>query len=205
MTITNIEKTKKGRYSLFIDDEFVFSVHRDTLHKCHISSGKVTTTQELEHIMSTDGLISAKEQALNILSRAPQSTGNLAEKLEKYYPEDIVAQTVARMTELGLLDDTDYAMRFSRDCINLKKYSLRRTKEALMQKKIPPHIIEHALEQFDDDQVDAIVDIVLKKYRSKIFEYDSLQKVIAALMRKGYPYHDIKAALDKIEAEELYL
>ena len=30
MRITGIETTKKGRYALMVEDEFVFSLHRDT-------------------------------------------------------------------------------------------------------------------------------------------------------------------------------
>ena len=36
MRITGLESTKKGRYALMIDGEFVFSLHRDTVlpHGC---------------------------------------------------------------------------------------------------------------------------------------------------------------------------
>ena len=206
LIITSIEKTKKGRYSLFIDGEFLFSVHPDTYLKSKLKDGQQVSIEELEEIRLADEYLSAKENALNILSRTSQSSGVLADKLSRYYGEEAVERTVTRMNELGLLNDLDYALRYSRDCVNLKKYSLTRTKQDLKRKKIPPHLIEEALAQFEeDDEPDQIVALILKKYKSKIMDHDGLQKTIAALMRRGFPYRSIKIALDKIEEEELYL
>ena len=206
MIITNIEKTKKGRYSLFIQEEFLFSVHLDTYLKSKLKVGLEIGVEELEEIRLADEFLSAKQNALHILSRSSQSCGILADKLSRYYGEEAVARTIERMNELGLLNDQDYAMRFSRDCINLKKYSTTRTIQELKKRKIPPLIIEEALGQFEEDgNIDQIVTLVLKKYKSKIMDEQGLQKTIAALMRRGFRYSDIKIAMDKIEDEELYL
>ena len=206
MIITDITKTKKGRYSLIVDGEFLYSIHRDTYLKSNMKSGQQITIQELEEIRLADEYLSAKENALNILSHSAQSSGLLADKLSRYYGEEAVERTVVRMNELGLLDDLDYALRYSRDCVHLKKYSLTRTTQELKRRKIPPLMIEEALAQFEEeDEIDQIVSLVLKKYKAKIMDHDGLKKTIAALMRRGFSYRSIKTAMDKIEEEELYL
>lgn len=207
MTITDITKTKKGRYSLFLDGEFLFSLHLDSYLKSKIKIGQQVTVEFLEEMRLADEYLSAKENALNILARSQKSCGMLAEKLSRFYGEEAVEQTIQRMLELGLLDDLDYAQRFSRDCINLRKYSKQRTVQELKKRKIPPSIIEQALEQFDeeDGEVEQIIALILKKYKSKIMDYDGLEKTKAALARRGFSFTDIKEALTVIEEEELYL
>lgn len=206
MTVTDITKTKKGRYALFADGEFLFSVHKDSFFKTKLSVGNAMTVEELEELRLEDEFISAKESALNILSRASQSSGMLREKLSKYYGEDAVERTLVRMAELGLLDDRDYARRFASDCVKLRGYSMQRLKQALWQKKLPPEAIEAGMAQFDDrDETQPIIDMILKKYKSKIFDEDGLRKTIAAMQRRGFSYGDIKTALNRIEDEELYL
>lgn len=205
MTITSIEKTKKGRYSLFVDDEFLFSIHKDTFYKSKIKIGLNLSIQELEQLRYEDECFSAKNQALDILSRSAQSSGTLKDKLSRYYSAEPVDLAVLRMQELGLVNDVDYACRLARDCVNLRGYSLQRLKQHLRSKRLPTDAIDEALAQFEEhDETDPIVDIILKKYRSKIFDRDGLQKTIAALQRRGFRYEDIKSALRKIEDEELY-
>lgn len=204
--MTDITKTKKGRYSLFVDEEFVFSIHKDSFFKTKLTVGTLLTVQELEQLRLEDELLSAKDTAMGILSRSAQSSGMLWDKLSRYYSEASVEGAIARMTELGLVDDTDYAMRLARDCINLRGYSMVRLRQELRRKKLPPNAVEAAIEQFEErDESDPIIELVLKKYRAKIFDADGLRKTIAALMRRGFSYSDIKTALNRIEEEELYL
>lgn len=53
MIITAVEPTKKGRYSVFADGEFVFSVDDETLVLCGVKAGREVTVQQLEAIRQT--------------------------------------------------------------------------------------------------------------------------------------------------------
>ena len=81
MTVTGIEKTRRGRYALMVDGEFAFSVHRDTFLMSRLSVGLELAPRELERLRREDEDYSAVQSALEILSRAAQSTGMLREKL----------------------------------------------------------------------------------------------------------------------------
>ena len=105
----------------------------------------------------------------------------------------------------GLLDDLDYARRLSRDMVNLRGWSLRRVRQGLLQRKLDRETVDEALRQFEDeDETGPIIEIILKKYRDKIFDAGSLRKTIAALQRRGFGYDDIRAALRRIQEEELW-
>lgn len=204
--MTAIQKTKKGRYALLVDEEFRFSIHRDSFLLTKLSVGNTLSVQELEQLRRDDQLLSAKAAAMDILARAAQSGGMLLEKLCRYYDEDAAQAAVERMTELGLVDDEDYAARLAADCMGFRGYSLVRTRQALLQKKLPRPVVDQTLERYQDqDESGPIIDLILKKYRNKIFDRDDLRRTVAALQRRGFAYDDIRSALRRIEEEELYL
>lgn len=204
MRVTEITKTKRGRYSLHVDGEFLFSIHSDSYLRTGLSVGQELTIQQLEELRQRDQLLSAKSSALDILARSAQTSGILRDKLLRYYDEDAVDSAVERMTELGLVNDADYAARFVRDCMGLRGYSIARTRQALLQKKLAREIVDEAIADLDTDETDPITALILKKYRNKLAPPDDLRRTIAALGRRGFGYDDIKAALRRIEDEELY-
>lgn len=203
MVVTAIEKTRRGRYSLFADGEFLYSIHPDSYFKTGLTVGTQMTVQQLEQLRVDDQLLSAKSTAMDILSRSSQTSGMLIEKLSRRYDEDAVAAATARMAELGLLDDTDYALRYARDCLRLKGWSEARTRQALRQKRVDAETVERALEQAREDESESgrIVRLIARKYRAKLDDRDSMRKTIAALQRRGFSYEDIKTALRRIEDE----
>ena len=91
MTITQLQETKKGRFSVFADGEFLFSVHKDTfLLRPELAVGRQVTVETLEEIRLEDEALSCKEKALTLLEYSSHSAGRLAEKLRRHYPPPVV-------------------------------------------------------------------------------------------------------------------
>ena len=202
MTITGIEKTKRGRYSLFADGAFLFSVHPDIYSASQLRPGLEMAVEEPEALRLEDEFYSAKDKALTLLSYAPHSAGMLAEKLRRHWDEEIVLRVVERMEELDLLDDGDYAARLARDLVNLKGWSLNRVRLELKKRKLPPDAVEEALEQFDEDSdLTAALRVIRKKYRSRLGDEDGIRRTIAALQRQGFSLGIIRQALERLEEE----
>ena len=98
MTITRLSETKKGRFAIFADGEFLFSVHKDIfLGRPELALGKKLPVEVLEEIRQEDEAWSCKEKALTLLEYASQSSGRLAEKLRQHYPPEVVEATVERL------------------------------------------------------------------------------------------------------------
>ena len=200
MTITSIEKIKKGRYSLFIDGDFLFSIHKDIFLTNNIEVNTEITVEQLEELRQKDEIYSCKQSALDILSHAAKSSGVLRDKLREHYSEDAVDIAIERMEELGLIDDYDYAKRLTKDYINLRGYSKMRIKNELYKKKIDRYIIDDVLSEcIADDEIAPIISIIEKKYYNKISSREDRQKTIMALQRRGFMYDDIKSAIKIIE------
>ena len=75
-------------------------------------------------------------------------------------------------------------------------------KQEMFKRKIDADIIAQCLEEIEIDNVSSIVDLILTKYQNKLSKDDGKDKVIAALMRKGFSYSDIKSAFYRIENDE---
>lgn len=197
MTITQLQQTKKGRFSIFADGEFLFSVHKDTfLLRPELAVGKQVSAETLEKIRLEDEALSCKEKALTLLEYSSQSAGRLAEKLSRFYPRETVDSTIARLAELGLLDDLDYGRRLAADLIHLRGYSLGRVRQALYQRRLDKETVARVMEELQDtDQIGPMVELVKKKYLQKLREPRGWEKVAAALQRRGYQYDEIRDAL----------
>ena len=185
MTITRLSETKKGRFAVFADGEFLFSVPKDIfLARPELALGKNIPVELLEEIRLEDEAWSCKEKALTLLEYSSRSAGALAEKLRQHYPPETVEATIQRLTELGLLNDLDYGRRLAADLLHLRKYSLGRVRQALYQRKLDREVIDEIMEELEDtDQIGPIVELVQKKYLPKLREPQGRQKVAAALQR----------------------
>ncbi len=200
MTITQLQETKKGRFSVFADGEFLFSVHKDTfLLRPELAVGRQVTVETLEEIRLEDEALSCKEKALTLLEYSSHSAGRLAEKLRRHYPQETVEQVVQRLRELGLLDDLDYGRRLAADLLNLRGYSLGRVRQTLYQRRLDKETIDQVMGELSEiDQIAPIVALVNKKYLQKLREPRGREKVAAALQRRGYRYDEIREALSQV-------
>ena len=200
MTITQLQETKKWRFSVFADGEFLFSVHKDTfLLRPELAVGRQVTVETLEEIRLEDEALSCKEKALTLLEYSSHSAGRLAEKLRRHYPPETVEQVVQRLRELGLLDDLDYGRRLAADLLNLRGYSLGRVRQTLYQRRLDKETIDQVMGELSEiDQIAPIVALVNKKYLQKLREPRGREKVAAALQRRGYRYDEIREALSQV-------
>ncbi len=141
----------------------------------------------------------AKSYALTLLSRRAYTEKGLYDKLCTRYDEDEAAEAVARMIELDLLDDADYAERLAADLIGRKGFAPRRARYELERRGIDADIAEEALGEYDDDQQPAIAKII--KRRHSIDDENGRRKAINALLRLGYGRGDIFTVLRRLEED----
>lgn len=101
------------------------------------------------------------------------------------------------------LDDERFCRSLVEYLINNKKYSENHVRQECYKRGISSDIINNVLEDFYIDNVDTIVELIQSKYLSKLQQENGTQKVIAALMRKGFSYSDIKSAFYRLEKDEI--
>lgn len=197
--ITDITKTKKGLNALFSDGGFLFSVDDMLMVQHKIEIGSCFSQQELTLLYEKSNTNKAVQKAYNLLSYRSHSRRELFTKLCRNFDADCADAACEKMENLGLINDEEYCRAKTEYLINVKKCSLGETRAKLLTLGINKDIIECCIENYDSDtQAENLRYLIEKKYHNKL---DQPQKVIAALMRKGFGYHDIKSALSSLEIE----
>ena len=149
----------------------------------------------------------AKRRAMHLLGGRDYGRNELVEKLKNNYSEDTAVTVADLMCEYGYVDDERYAEKLARQYITVRKYGKSRAALMMRQKLLDPDTIENALGKYSADDITAeIAEILRKKYYDRLFlegleGRKEMQKIIAALARRGYGYNDIKSALYIIKDE----
>ena len=206
MKITKIEaqKKNKSRLSVFIDGEFSFGADNFTILSHHLSEGDEITEEKLSHIKNTAVFEDAKNYAANLVSTRSYTVKAMHEKLTAHVgDEETVEKTIAFLKEYKLLDDEDYARRYSHDLVHLKKYGLRQVKWKLKEKGIPQSIIENTIEELDfADTVSENLEALIAKRLGGNYDIKNIMKVKRYLASRGYGFDEINSAFSQISAED---
>lgn len=197
--ITDIRKTKKGYNALFTEDGFLVSVDDMVLQQNNLQIGSCLTQQELNCVIGQGQNARAVDKCYNLLSFRMHGKRELYNKLLKTFDSETAQYAVDKMDNLGYINDTTFAQMKAEYLLNVKKYSLSATRAKLLSLGIDKEVVNGVLLNFDiDNQIDEIVNLINKKYATKL---DQPEKVIAALMRKGFKYGEIRQALGRFDIE----
>lgn len=170
----------------------------------HLKSGMELTDAQVSALVRESHIKRAKSRALWYLSRGDCSRKTLFDKLKKAFPEFACEAACDRMEELRFLDDEAYAKRRLQRIIDEKKVSVRMAKQLLKQEGIDGDLIDDAVEVAEYDPIGTIVTLIERKYKNKLGDKAQNDKVIAALMRKGYSYSEIREALSQFDTPTDY-
>ncbi len=193
--ITDITVTKKGRYALFCDESFAFSLDEESYLKSRVRIGDELTQADLQALREQSDYFSAKNKALDYLSYREHSEKELRDKLLRRFDEHTSAQAIGRLKELGLVDDAAFAKKYAQELIERRRLSKRAAAAKLYEKGIPKELSNEALAAYEDDERSAIRAVVERKYRAKLRDADKRKNVFAALARLGFKTADIREVL----------
>lgn len=133
-------------------------------------------------------------RAFNLLSAKPRSIAELqARLLEKAWAEEaIVARVIARLQELGYLNDEQYAEQYANSRLASKPLGRSRLRRDLQRKKISSTVINQALEDvYTAHDESALIDQAIAKrtrLRGKPTTREEAKKLCDHLLRLGFSY-----------------
>ncbi len=198
MKITDIKRQIKrvDRYSIYVDDKYLFSLSEGELLNIGLGIGQNFTDGELEELKDKAVLDKAYDRALNLISRRPRSEWELRDYLKrKEYTEDTIQHILNKLSIKGYVDDTDFARRWVANRRLLKATSKRRLLQELRQKRVPNEIIESVLSEDETDERQVLRELVERKRKQTKYQDDL--KLMQYLSRQGYNYDDIKSVFNQ--------
>ena len=210
-------KAGKGeKIHLSLDGEYIATVNADYWFTCGIKSGSEVSPEQLEELLAESARRKMMNKALDLLSMRDYSRRELSDKLvtkawEKKEQKDMdlgslkqqASDICDRLEELGLLNEERFARSYVDELLRRKHLSKSGLKTALIQKGGQRDIIETVLEEVEVDPVEQVRELLATKFKNRDLS-DEKQKTrtVNALLRLGYRYGEINAAMDGILEDE---
>ena len=167
-TITRIQKTRLGRFSLYGEEGFLFSLDSETYFSCGVEEGDNLTDGDLADLREKSDARKAKDKALQYLS------------LRLYGERELYDKLCLKSAWL-----------------KTRHKSRREAQRQLAEKGVDRNLIDEALDEVygDGDEREEIDRLIRRSYAAKL-ENGRRDAVYAALCRRGFAPHTVREALN---------
>ncbi len=204
--ITKISTQKrKGRYNIFIDNEYAFSVSERTLAERRLLKGTELSNEDIEEIKKAEADSHAIRLAMSYLSYQPRSVYEVLEYLNKHeISQDASQAAVQNLIELNYLNDNNFARLFIKNNLRVGKDGPRTVDRKLKQKGLAADVIQEALYEIEDEEwVDAGLRVVhsLIHQAGKLSYKEIKQKALTKLRAHGFDQELSELVLDQLDLE----
>lgn len=199
MEVTAIKQRRKGLSQLFIDGEPAVKIDTQVVLRTGLREGVQLSDEQLRELIQDSEKYRASEKALYLLEFRNHSQKELQDKIKRSgISQEAAKEAAEKMEEIGLLDDAAYARNLARTLFERKKYGMRRVQQELKLKGISPEIIEQVLAEFEPEDVSSVIRELLERKYPAYGEDEKVKKrAVAAMLRFGYQYDDIRRAMQE--------
>lgn len=208
-TITQITEhpRKAGRYVVDVDGREFATVTADALTATQARVGVVVDDSLAAHLREANELTAAYDRALNLLAFRARSARDLQRRLEqKGVTRERAERVIAKLRDLGLVDDADFARQLTRSKLSAGT-SRRRVHQELFKRGVSREVADAAVEQVTEDEGlddDASIERVARKKWRTLAELDTVtrrRRLYGFLARRGFDADDVSRMVRLLETE----
>lgn len=195
---------RKGRYNIFIDEDFAFGVDEEVLLKFHLTKGLHVSKELQEEIESEESYYKVYQRTLNYLTYSLRSEKQIRDYLKKHDADQYSDRMVEHFKDLRLLDDLNYAESYVRTMANVNQKGPRNVEMDLKQKGISDEKIAISLEEYPyEQQFENAQALAEKRWRraKNDSRVEGIQKVKQYLVNKGYSFEIADDVIDQLDTE----
>jgi regulatory protein len=207
MIITAItpQKRNKSFYNIHVDHEYFCSLDDETIYHLKLKEGMDVDTEFLMETSKKSSYKKAFNYALNILAKSSKTKQEIIKKLtEKEYNEETIQAVIAKINDLGYINDEQYIEDFIRNKADTSQGLNKRTlQNKLMQKGVDKELIQQILENSVIDEYQNAIQVAEKKLRNlKGSDREKKAKLYAFLIGKGFDYEISSKVINNIDITE---
>ena len=200
LIVTSIKELTKKRRLVYINYEPAFAVYTVELRKFGIKENGAVSKEAFDTLVDEVLAKRATVRAMALLKNKDYTRKGLEDKLkEGYYPDRCIEHALEYVSRFGYINDE----RFAENYVNFKvgNKTRRQIELKLKQKGVDVDIISRVCDEFYEDNSDIELEqakafIEKKHIDIENADYKELQKVKAALYRKGFSMDIINKTFD---------
>jgi regulatory protein len=198
MKITAIKEQVKraGRYSIFVEGKYAFSLSETALLESKLAKGTELTKEQLREFKKLSADDKLYNRTLRYIALRLRSEWEIKFYLErKDASPALIDQILNKLSNIGLIDDRKLTAAYVNDRRLLRPTSRRKMIMELRKKHIDSEIIEQALGSEPEAEQTAL-QVLIERKRQQLKYQDDL-KLMQYLARQGFGYGDIKEVLQR--------
>lgn len=203
MKITRIveQEKQKGRYSIFVDGKYAFSLSENALLQSKLATGQDLACEDLKHWKQESADDKIYGNALRYAAMRQRSTWEMEQYLKRKQASPTLAEKILnKLSDIGLLNDETFARAWVQNRRLLRPTSKRKLQQELRAKRVPDQVIDRTLSEEAGDEQSALRALVAKKRNLPRYKADPM-KLMQYLARQGFSYSDIKDELSELGKE----
>lgn len=198
MIQVQVKTGSRDRLEIYVDGELWREVHRSIFGRRPRFTQEIATLSQLEELFASLEYAGAKRYVLWRLARSSQSSMALLKSLQERCVSQTVQQNILTyLTKSGFIDDQDYVQRLiAGEKARGRGPAAIRAK--LRKKGIPSSMAKAGLDGLNEEDQQLILQrLIQTRYsRRNLEDPKDRQKVIAALVRRGFSYDMIKLIIN---------
>jgi regulatory protein len=180
---------RRDRVRIFVDGEFWAELDSGVAVEHGLFEGAVLSQASLAEARVAGERSLAMNRALSLLGYRTRAKGELRERLGRAgYSGETVAVVIARLEELGYLDDEEFARSLAREDAH-KKYGPRRILGDLRRAGVDEEVAREAVDEAFAERSEYLTALAIARRRYNKEEKGSdtqARRVYGFLMRRGY-------------------
>jgi regulatory protein len=196
-----VERKRRDVYEIRLSGDHVFLCPDDVLFRRHVRVDMQLTQPELETLMAEAETVLAVREALAIVARASRSEQEIVTRLQrKEFGPNAIGAAMARLRELGYVDDLALAQRFAHELHQRGDLGRQRQKQRLLRRGFSAEVIDAALGplQEDDEREKALA--LARKRPTPVTEKEK-RRLAGYLHRRGFGENIVWWCLRQLAAE----
>ncbi len=194
ITALEPQKHARDRVNVFLDGKFAFGVAE--IAAATLRLGAWLSDEAILELRAADGIEQAHSRALDYLSYRPRSEAELRQYLaEKGIAEDVVEAVIARLADVGLIDDVAFARYWRDSRAQYRPRGRQVLRYELGQKGIASEAIEEALDDYDEAAAVRLAAEEQVRRLGNLSPDEARRRLIGRLMRRGFSYDLIQETL----------
>lgn len=199
MLVTAIEPRRKGLSALYLDGQESL-VDTETLAASRLRPGDELGEEQLLALLHASDSRRAREKALFILTYRDHSREELKRKLlTASFSEEAAEAAVQKVSDMGLINDREYARKLARELLFRKRWGERRAVGEMLRRGLERELVAEVMEEAQPDPTVQLAEIIEKKYTPLPQDEKGRRRMLNALARMGYGWSDIRSALAQAE------